>query len=88
MAVAGRIAAIGVDDPELGTQKIIVLVESRSQDPAILADIAKFTRAEVVQRLNVIINQIVHVPERWLIKTSSGKIARIPNYRRLAELGN
>jgi fatty-acyl-CoA synthase len=86
MAVAGRIAAIGVDDPDSGTQKIVLLVESRTQDPTILADIEKFTRAEVAQRLNVIVNQIVHVPDRWLIKTSSGKIARIPNYRRLKDL--
>lgn len=86
MAVAGRIAAIGVDDPELGTQKILLLFESRSQDPAVLADISSFARTEVAQRLNVIVNQIVHVPAGWLIKTSSGKIARIPNYRRLAEL--
>ena len=56
------------------------------QDPAVLADISSFARTEVAQRLNVIVNQIVHVPAGWLIKTSSGKIARIPNYRRLAEL--
>jgi len=85
-AVAGRIAAVGVDDAELGTQRIVVLVEARSQDPAVLAEIAAFTRATVAQRLNVTVSQVVHLPERWLIKTSSGKIARLPNYRRLTEL--
>jgi len=86
MAVAGRIAAVGIDDPESGTQKIVLLVESRSSDPSILADIARFARSEVAQRLDVVLNQVVHVPPGWLIKTSSGKIARKPSYRRLAEL--
>ncbi|NIR53060.1 fatty acyl-AMP ligase [candidate division KSB1 bacterium] len=85
-AVAGRIAAIGVDDPELGTQKIVLLVESKSTDQAVLNDLARYARTEVAQRLQVIINEVVHVPYRWLIKTSSGKIARIPNYKRLPEL--
>jgi len=87
MAVAGRIAAVGVDDVETGTQKIVLLVEARSQDPRVLAEIAEFARAAVAQRLNVIVSQIVHLPERWLHKTSSGKIARLPNYRRLVEEG-
>ena len=85
-AVAGRIAAIGVDDPELGTQKILLIVESKSTDPKVLNDIARYARTEVTQRLQIIINEIVHVPYKWLIKTSSGKIARIPNYKRLREM--
>lgn len=85
-AVAGRIAAIGVDDPELGTQKILLMIESKSTDQAVLNDLAQYARTEVVQRLQVIINEIIHVPYKWLIKTSSGKIARIPNYKRLPEL--
>jgi acyl-CoA synthetase (AMP-forming)/AMP-acid ligase II len=85
-AVAGRVAAIGVDDPELGTQKIILIVESRATDPAELADLAQFARKQVTERLQVVIAQIYHAPYMWLIKTSSGKIARIPNYKRVGEL--
>ncbi|MBN2320608.1 MAG: AMP-binding protein [Acidobacteria bacterium] len=85
-AVPGRIAAVGVDDLEQGTQQIVLIVESKSNDKSVLADLAKFARKEVKQNLNVIINRVVHVPHMWLIKTSSGKIARIPNYKRLQEL--
>jgi len=84
-SVPGRIAAVGVDDPELGTQKIVLIVESKSTDPAVLADLAQFARTEISQRLDVVVHRIVHVPHMWLIKTSSGKIARLPNYRRLDE---
>jgi len=84
--VGGRVAAIGVDDPESGTQKMIVIVESKSTDAAVRADIARFARAEVANRLQVVISRLVHAPYMWLLKTSSGKIARIPNLRRLDEL--
>ena len=85
-AVAGRIAAIGVDDPESGTQMIVVIAESKSEDPAVHRDIARFARQEIAQRLNVALGRVVHAPHRWLIKTSSGKIARKPNLERLPEL--
>lgn len=85
-AVAGRIAAIGMDDPETGTQKILLIVESKSEDPEVLKDIARFARVEVSQRLDVVLSRVVHAPYTWLIKTTSGKIARIPNLKRLPEL--
>jgi acyl-CoA synthetase (AMP-forming)/AMP-acid ligase II len=86
-SVPGRIAAVGVDDAEIGTQRIVLLVESKSEDPRLLAELAQHARTEVSQRLDVIVHRVVHLPYGWLIKTSSGKIARLPNYRRLGELG-
>jgi acyl-CoA synthetase (AMP-forming)/AMP-acid ligase II len=86
-SVPGRIAAVGVDDAELGTQKIVLLVESKSEDPRVLAELAQHVRTEVSQRLDVVVHRVVHLPYGWLVKTSSGKIARLPNYRRLGELG-
>jgi acyl-CoA synthetase (AMP-forming)/AMP-acid ligase II len=50
-AVAGRVAAIGVDDFELGTQKIVLIVESKSNDPKVHQEIAQYARTEVAQRL-------------------------------------
>jgi len=85
-AVAGRVAAIGVDDFELGTQKIVLIVESKSDDPKVHQEIAQYARTEVAQRLRVTIGRVVHAPYTWLIKTSSGKIARKPNLDRLPEL--
>jgi len=84
--VTGRVAAIGVDDAERGTQRLVVIAESRSTDQEILADVARHVRSAVPLRLGVSVDELYHAPYRWLIKTSSGKIARIPNYRRLPEL--
>ncbi len=84
--VAGRVAAIGVADAELGTQKLIVVAESKSDDAEVHKDIKKFVRREVASRLNVNCDRVVVAPHKWLYKTSSGKIARQPNLRRLHEI--
>jgi acyl-CoA synthetase (AMP-forming)/AMP-acid ligase II len=84
--VAGRVAAIGVDDAELGTQKLIVIAESKSDDRDVHKDIMRFIRREVSGRLNVRPDKIYIAPHKWLFKTSSGKIARIPNLQRLHEI--
>jgi fatty-acyl-CoA synthase len=84
--VSGRVAAIGVEDEELGTQKLIVIAESKSEDPAVHREIIKFVRREVAARLNVRCDRVYIAPHKWLYKTSSGKIARQPNLKRLSEL--
>ncbi|MGQ0552884.1 MAG: AMP-binding protein [Planctomycetota bacterium] len=84
--VAGRVAAIGVEDEELGTQKLIVIAESKSDDPEVRRDIIRFVRREVSARLNVRAERVYIAPHKWLFKTSSGKIARLPNLKRLHEL--
>ena len=84
--VAGRVAAIGVEDAELGTQKLIVIAECKSDDPAVHAEIIRFVRREVTARLNVRCDRVYIAPHKWLYKTSSGKIARLPNLARLSEL--
>jgi len=84
--VAGRVAAIGVEDAELGTQKLIVIAECKSDDPETHKDIIRFVRREVTARLNVRCDRVYIAPHKWLYKTSSGKIARLPNLARLSEL--
>lgn len=84
--VSGRIAAIGVPDETLGTQKLVVIAESKTDDAEVARDIVKFVRREIAQRLNVRCDEVYIAPHKWLYKTSSGKIARLPNLKRLHEL--
>lgn len=84
--VSGRIAAIGVPDESLGTQKLVVIAESKTDDAEVARDIVKFVRREIAQRLNVRCDEVYIAPHKWLYKTSSGKIARQPNLKRLHEL--
>jgi acyl-CoA synthetase (AMP-forming)/AMP-acid ligase II len=81
-AVAGRSVAVGVSDPELGTERIVVLVESRTSDPARQARLAHVVRQRVLEDLDCPLAEVRVVPHMWLQKTSSGKIARLPNLER------
>jgi acyl-CoA synthetase (AMP-forming)/AMP-acid ligase II len=84
--VAGRVAALGIADAALGTQKLIIICETRSDDPEVKRDVVRFVRREVQSRLDAHVDRVYLAPPKWLIKTSSGKIARRPNLARLGEL--
>lgn len=84
--VAGRVAALGIFDEKLGTQKLIIICEIRSEDAETKREVVKFIRREVQSRLDAHVDRVYLAPQRWLIKTSSGKIARKPNLARLQEL--
>jgi acyl-CoA synthetase (AMP-forming)/AMP-acid ligase II len=76
---SGRAVAFGVFNPEMGTEEVVMLVESDDDDPAIHQAIAEQIRLRVTRGSDVVL-RIVQVVERgWLLKTSSGKIARSAN---------
>jgi acyl-CoA synthetase (AMP-forming)/AMP-acid ligase II len=81
----GRVVALGWDDPSIGTQRLIVLAEveseSRVDDPALAADV----RGALAGELDCVIDDLQLLPHMWLLKTSSGKIARAPNLQRFLE---
>jgi acyl-CoA synthetase (AMP-forming)/AMP-acid ligase II len=75
----GRAVAFGVFNAEMGTEEVVMLVESDDDDPAIHQAIAEQIRLRVTRGSDVVL-RIVQVVERgWLLKTSSGKIARSAN---------
>jgi len=87
-AVPGRAVAIGVADEATGTERIIVLVESaRAAEPKVRQELSIAVRLRVIEDLDCQVSEVHVVPHKWLIKTTSGKIARTPNLERFrAEL--
>jgi hypothetical protein len=81
----GRSVALGLDDPAIGTQRLIVLAEVREKsledDPRLGAEVRKALAGE----LDCVIDDLRLLPHMWLLKTSSGKIARAPNLKRYLE---
>jgi len=81
----GRVVALGLDDPSIGTQRLIVLAEveneSKVDDPALAAAV----RTELAGELDCVIDDLRLLPHMWLLKTSSGKVARAPNLHRFLE---
>ncbi|MFN2134407.1 MAG: AMP-binding protein, partial [Candidatus Promineifilaceae bacterium] len=76
---AGRAVAFGVPDAREGTELIAVVAEVRSADPAERKEIGKLIRQEVARQSMVTVSYVYLVGDKWLIKTSSGKIARAAN---------
>jgi acyl-CoA synthetase (AMP-forming)/AMP-acid ligase II len=77
---AGRVVAFGIFDEVQGTEEVVVVAEA--EDAAVLADeaageeLADRVRAHVTKNSDVAVRIVRIVPEKWLIKTSSGKISR------------
>jgi fatty-acyl-CoA synthase len=76
---AGRVVAFGVPDEREGTELIAVVAEVRTEDTTERQQIAQAIRQTVARQSTVTLNYVHLVDDRWLIKTSSGKIARAAN---------
>ncbi|MBI1259866.1 MAG: AMP-binding protein [Chloroflexi bacterium] len=76
---AGRAVVFGVPDEREGTELIAVVAEVETDDLDARKTITQNIRQAVAQRSTVTLNYVHLVDSRWLIKTSSGKIARAAN---------
>ena len=83
--VPGRVVALGDRDDAMGTERVIVVVESRENDEAIRKSIAGEIRRRIYEELDCPVSDVVVMPHMWLHKTSSGKIARGQNLARYRE---
>jgi acyl-CoA synthetase (AMP-forming)/AMP-acid ligase II len=73
----GRVVAFGVENEELGTQAIGIVAEVRGEfDPAIADRIEKEIRSQISASLGVAPRYVSVVPQRWIIKSTAGKISR------------
>jgi acyl-CoA synthetase (AMP-forming)/AMP-acid ligase II len=75
----GRAVAFGVFNEQLGTEDVAVVAEADTDDLDARADIMREIRARVAQSTDVMARYVHLVDAKWLIKTSSGKIARRAN---------
>jgi acyl-CoA synthetase (AMP-forming)/AMP-acid ligase II len=83
----GRVVAFGIFNERTGTEDIVLLAEDDNLNTAEHAQIANYIRQAVTQGSDVAL-RYVHLVERgWLIKTSSGKIARKANQEKYYESG-
>lgn len=75
----GRVVAFGVFDEALGTEEVAIVAEVDTADPVERERIEEAVRAHVTRNSAVAIRYVRAVGAKWLIKTSSGKIARAAN---------
>jgi acyl-CoA synthetase (AMP-forming)/AMP-acid ligase II len=81
----GRAVAFGVFSEELGTEEVVMVAEMEAGEipESQLEDTAQRLSDEIRRRVtqgsDVALRQVRIVPQGWLLKTSSGKIARGAN---------
>lgn len=81
----GRTVAFGVLNESLGTEDVAVICEVETDDPAERDRITKEIRSQIAQTTDVMAHYVHLVERGWLIKTSSGKIARTANREKFME---
>jgi fatty-acyl-CoA synthase len=72
----GCVVALGAADPASGTERLVVVAETRERDPAARARIAQAITAQVTAAMGLPPDLVEVVPPNTIPKTSSGKLQR------------
>jgi 1-acyl-sn-glycerol-3-phosphate acyltransferase len=72
----GCVAAFAAADPQLGSERLVILVESKERDPARRAELTRHLRRRATDILGMPPDELLLVPPRTVLKTSSGKLRR------------
>lgn len=75
----GRVVAFGVFSEQVGSEEVVVIAESDEHDPDERKSIANSIRQSVTKGSDIALRYVEVVDRDWLIKTSSGKVARSAN---------
>jgi acyl-CoA synthetase (AMP-forming)/AMP-acid ligase II len=71
--------AFGLFNEETGTEDVVMVVETQSEDPREQERVANLIRSHVTQRSAIALRHVKVVGPHWILKTSSGKTARRAN---------
>jgi len=84
---SGRVATFGVSDPQTGTEKLILLYEKDPKSNLSLGKLMLSIRREVMSVFEVYISDLKMLPARSIVKSSSGKVARLEMKKRYIQGG-
>jgi fatty-acyl-CoA synthase len=80
----GRVIAMGVYNPDLGTEDIVVVAEvEREELLANAAAIETEIRRQIVAAMGVAVRTIFLKPPKWIVKSTAGKAARSATHEKL-----
>ncbi len=73
----GGLAAFGVSDPELGTERIILACDlNRPVDAAERLGLERDIRRRVFDELGITLSEVLISGTRWIVRTHNGKVSR------------
>lgn len=81
----GRVVAFGLFNEDAGTEDVVVVAETDIVEPEQRRRIAMDIRKRVNQGSDIALRYVEVVDRMWLLKTSSGKVARSANREKYVE---
>jgi acyl-CoA synthetase (AMP-forming)/AMP-acid ligase II len=81
----GRVVAFGIFSKRVGTEQVVIVAEVDTEDDEEKKRIADEIRQRVTQGSAIALRLVHLVEEGWIIKTSSGKTARLANRDKFIE---
>ncbi len=85
---AGLSAAFGVINASVGTETAVLILEQKNPlDPAQQDVLIAKIRKQVLDELDIALSDVRLVPKGWVVKTTSGKIARDANRKKYIQEG-
>jgi acyl-CoA synthetase (AMP-forming)/AMP-acid ligase II len=80
----GRAVAMGIYNPELGTEELVVVAEVEDESHLQQADeLEREIRGKVVAEMGVAVRTIFLKPPKWIVKSTAGKVARSTTRQKL-----
>jgi acyl carrier protein len=73
----GCVAVFASPDPVTGTERLVIMAETREQDESVRSDLRRHINAAALDVIGTAADDIVLAPPHAVPKTSSGKIRRI-----------
>jgi acyl-CoA synthetase (AMP-forming)/AMP-acid ligase II len=73
------VAVFGIPNESTGTEDVFLVAETDLPDPKAWAALADELRRTITRSSDVALRHVHIVPAGWLLKTSSGKVARAAN---------
>jgi len=74
---AGRVVAFGVEDRDYGTQSLAVVAEAaEGQEERDFTSLEAAIRKLVLTAIGIAPRHVLVVPDRWVVKSTAGKISR------------
>lgn len=81
----GRVVAFGVYNELKGTEDVVIIAEIEDEYTNQKDSISESIRKKVTRESAIALRNVLLVDKKWLIKTSSGKIARALNKKKYIE---
>jgi len=73
----GRVVAFGIEDREYGTETLAIVAEQKGDfDPGTTTALEQEIRRAVVASIGIAPRHVAVVPQRWIVKSTAGKISR------------